>query len=141
VVSHNIETVERLTPRVRDRRAGYRQSLKALRTYSEIGRGRVIAKSGLMLGLGEEEHEVLEAMRDLRDAGVRVLTIGQYLSPSKSGRHLPVHEFVAPERFVRYAKAAYGMGFAYVASGPFVRSSYRAAEPFLKGILSAESRR
>jgi lipoyl synthase len=141
VISHNIETVERLTPAVRDRRAGYRQSLKALRLYHELSGGRIIVKSGLMLGFGESGAEVLDAMRDLRTAGASILTIGQYLSPSKSQRHLPVSEFITPGRFAELGRAGYGLGFSYVASGPFVRSSYRAAEPFLRGILSAESRR
>lgn len=141
VVSHNIETVERLTPLARDRRAGYRQSLKALSLYREISGGEIITKSGLMAGLGETDDEVRAAMADLRQAGVDILTIGQYLSPSKTARHLPVVEFITPERFAGYEKAGYGLGFLHVASGPFVRSSYRAAEPFVKGVLKARAHR
>jgi lipoic acid synthetase len=136
VVSHNIETVERLSPKVRDRRAGYRQSLETLRLFREISEGKVITKSGLMVGFGEREEEVEKAMSNLRDDGVEILTLGQYLAPTKTPRHLPVHEYVAPERFADYEKKAYSLGFRYVASGPFVRSSYKAAEPFAKGILT-----
>ena len=139
VVSHNIETVERLTPSVRDRRAGYRQSLETLRLFREMSSGKIITKSGLMVGLGERGGEVEGAMRDLRAVGVEILTIGQYLSPSKAPRHLPVETYVSPERFEDYEKTAYSLGFAYVASGPFVRSSYRAAEPFVKGSLRSRA--
>ncbi len=141
VYSHNIETVERLSPAVRDRRAGYRQSLRALALARELSRGSAIIKSGLMVGLGEEDSEVLQAMSDLRDAGVEILTVGQYLSPSKSGRHLPVARFVEPDGFRAYEGEAYRRGFRFVASGPLVRSSYRAAEPFLEGVLSRPRRR
>lgn len=135
VISHNIETVERLTPLVRDRRAGYRKSLEALRSYRELSGGKTITKSGLMLGFGESGDEVEAAMADLRAAGVDILTIGQYLRPSKKPRHLPVAEYVTLEMFAKYEKAAYSLGFRYVASGPLVRSSYRAAEPFERGLL------
>ena len=131
VLSHNIETVERLTPVVRDRRAGYEQSLKTLRLFREFG--KTITKSGLMVGLGEKEDEVHKALEDLREAEVQIVTIGQYLSPSKA--HLPVKEYVTPEKFKQYEKVAYSLGFTYVASGPFVRSSYKAAEPFIKGLF------
>jgi lipoic acid synthetase len=141
VVSHNIETVERLTPEVRDRRAGYRQSLEALRQYNELSGGDIVTKSGLMAGFGETEEEVRAAMADLRETGVGILTIGQYLSPSKTRRHIPVREFVRPETFAKYERDGYALGFKYVASGPFVRSSYRAAEPYIKGILVAGPRR
>ncbi|MCI0503490.1 lipoyl synthase [Candidatus Micrarchaeota archaeon] len=141
VVSHNIETVERLTPIVRDRRAGYRQSLEALRKYHEISGGEVITKSGLMVGLGETDDEVRGAMADLREAGVDILTLGQYLSPSKTARHLTVKEYIRPEKFSEYGRIGYALGFLHVASGPLVRSSYRAAEPFIKGILKANARR
>jgi lipoyl synthase len=141
VVSHNIETVERLTPVVRDGRAGYRQSLDALRQYREISGGKLVTKSGLMVGFGETEREVLAAMADLREAGVDILTIGQYLSPSKTRRHIQVSEYVRPETFAKYERDGYALGFRHVASGPFVRSSYRAAEPYAKGILVADTRR
>ena len=126
VVSHNIETVERLTPEVRDKRAGYRQSLDVL---GYLGK-KLKTKSGIMLGLGETEEETVQAMKDLRAAGVSIITIGQYLSPSKN--HYPVKEYVLPEKFREYREIGYGIGFSHVASGPLVRSSYKAGEAFLK---------
>jgi len=137
VIAHNIETVERLTPTVRDRRATYRQSLGVLeyvkRTYPHIH-----TKSSIMLGLGETEEELLQSFRDLRDVGVSVLTLGQYLQPSPW--HLEVKEFVPPERFEALKQMAEEMGFLYVASGPLVRSSYKAAELFLAGLVERERR-
>ena len=124
VFNHNIETVERLTPVVRSR-AKYRLSLEVLRRFRELAPG-IATKSGVMLGLGEKEAEVLQAMDDLRAVGVRVLTIGQYLRPSP--RHLPVVEFVTPAKFDEYGQAAREKGFEHVSSGPLVRSSYHAAE-------------
>ncbi len=132
VVAHNLETVKRLQRRVRDPRAGYEQSLRVLRLLKELNPA-LYTKSSLMLGLGETDEEVREALRDLRDAGVEMLTIGQYLQPSP--RHLPVVEYLPPERFEELAKLGTGMGFVYCASGPFVRSSYRAGEFFLESIL------
>jgi len=135
VIAHNVETVERLTPKVRDRRAGYRQSLGVLeyvkKTYPHIH-----TKSSIMLGLGETEDEVLQTFRDLRDVGVSVLTLGQYLQPSPW--HLEVEEFVPPERFQSLKARAEEMGFLYVAAGPLVRSSYKAAELFLAGLIERE---
>ena len=131
VLAHNIETVERLTPSVRDRRAGYRLSLDVLRTIKGFEPG-MPTKSSLMLGLGETEAEVLRAFKDLRGAGVDILTLGQYLRPSVAPRNLPVAEYIAPERFEAYARSAKELGFVAVASGPFVRSSYKAAESFLE---------
>ncbi|MFH0737259.1 MAG: lipoyl synthase [Candidatus Micrarchaeota archaeon] len=139
VVSHNIETIERLSSRVRDRRANYRQSLETLRLFRELSGGKIITKSGIMAGLGERGDEVEMAMKDLLAVGVEILTVGQYLSPGKAPRHLPVEEYVAPDRFAGYEKMAYSLGFAYVASGPFVRSSYRAAEPFINGSLRSRA--
>ncbi len=133
VVSHNIETVERLTPQIRDRRAGYKQSLEALRLYRELSDG-IITKSGLMVGFGESDDEVEKTMEDLRSVGADILTIGQYLQPS--ARNVQVKEYVEESRFKLYEEKAYRSGFRYVASGPLVRSSYRAAEPFIKGTLS-----
>ncbi|MBD3210138.1 lipoyl synthase [Candidatus Micrarchaeota archaeon] len=133
VISHNVETVERLIPGVRDARAGYRSSLGVLRNARGISNGRIITKSGLMVGLGEAGEEVRKTMMDLLDAGVEILTIGQYLRPTP--RHLPVEEFVAPQKFSDYRQMAYGLGFRYVASGPLVRSSYKAGEPFIKNLL------
>ncbi|MBI5223066.1 lipoyl synthase [Candidatus Micrarchaeota archaeon] len=137
VISHNLETVERLTPFVRDLRAKYRQSLEVLRLYLELSGGKIITKSGLMVGLGESESEVHQTMVDLRDVGVEILTVGQYLQPTSTARHLPVKEYVHPDQFKKYEKLGYDLGFKYVASGPFVRSSYKAAEPFIQKILES----
>lgn len=135
VIAHNIETVESLTPTVRDRRATYRQSLEVLR-YLKEAYPHIHTKSSIMLGLGETEEELLQAFRDLRDVGVSVLTLGQYLQPSSW--HLEVKEFVTPERFAELQKMAEEMGFLYVASGPLVRSSYKAAELFVAGLVKAD---
>ncbi|MCA9768536.1 MAG: lipoyl synthase, partial [Gemmatimonadetes bacterium] len=123
VFAHNIETVERLTPTVRDRKASYAQSLEVLRRAGEL-RGEGFTKSSLMVGVGEREDELVRAMSDLRDAGVDLLTIGQYLRPTP--RHLPVAEYVTPERFERLRERGLRLGFRHVASGPLVRSSYHA---------------
>lgn len=132
VFAHNVETVERLTPKVRDRRAGYRQSLRVLEFVKERDSSRY-TKTSLMLGLGEQDDEIRQTLRDLRAVGCDVVTFGQYLQPKK--RHLPVEEFVAPEKFKEWQVEAEGMGFLYVASGPLVRSSYRAGEFFMKGVI------
>ena len=137
VIAHNLETVERLTPHVRDARAGYRQSLDVLRQLKAL-RPRTPTKSSLMLGLSETEAEIAAAMADLRAVGVDFLTLGQYLRPSP--RHLPVAEFVTPERFDRYRTLGERAGFRYVASGPLVRSSYRAGEFFLEAAIRAANR-
>lgn len=123
VFGHNIETVERLYPATRPR-ATYRRSLEVLRKAKAAG-PRTRIKSALMLGLGEARHEIDEALMDLRAAGVEIVCIGQYLRPSLS--HLPVVRFVPPEEFDEIAESARSMGFDWVSSGPFVRSSYRAA--------------
>ncbi len=139
VLAHNIETVERLQRSVRDPRCGYAQSLKVLKQYrlrSEALGRRVLTKSSIMVGLGEKEEEILQTMRDLLNEGVSVLTIGQYLQPSS--RRLPVENFVNPEKFSEWAKLGEEMGFAYVASGPLVRSSYKAGEYFIEKILRGE---
>jgi lipoic acid synthetase len=130
VISHNLETVERLTPEVRDRRAGYRKSLEVLRMVRELSEGRIITKSGIMVGFGETDDEVVRTMADARDAGVEIFTIGQYLSPGNGARHLPVKEYVAEAKFAEYERAGYELGFRHVASGPLVRSSYKAAGVF-----------
>jgi lipoyl synthase len=136
VFANNLETVRRLSPAVRDARAGYDQTLGVLaRMKREFP--AVITKSSLMLGLGEAEDEVVEAMRDLRAHGVEILTLGQYLRPS--AWHLPVQEYVTPERFSALGERGRALGFRYVASGPLVRSSYRAAELFLRGALEARA--
>lgn len=132
VLGHNVEVVRRLTPLVRDRRASYDRSLAVLRQARAKAPG-LLTKSSLMLGLGESEDEVLEALRDLAEAGVRAVTLGQYLQPTR--RHWPVVRFWTPDEFDRLAGLARAMGFAFVASGPRVRSSYRAAEIALAGGL------
>lgn len=124
VFNHNLETVERLTPQVRSR-ARYRRSLEVLNMAREIS-DSVVTKSGLMLGLGEKEEELLASFADLRQARCDVLTLGQYLQPTLA--HLPVREFIEPERFDRYRQVALSMGFREVFSGPLVRSSYHADE-------------
>lgn len=134
VVAHNVECVERLTSSVRDAKAGYRQSLDVL-AHAKKYRPETPTKTSLMLGLGETEQEVLQAFKDIRAAGVDILTLGQYLRPTGSKHHLPVDRFVTPEEFNRFGDIAREHGFLYVASGPFVRSSYRAAELFMKGHL------
>lgn len=125
IYNHNLETVRRLTPGVRHR-ATYDRSLQVLAAVKSKAGSSIYTKSGLMLGLGETEAELLEAMQDLRGARCDILTLGQYLQPTL--RHLPVKEFVPPARFASYKEAAEGMGFLHVASGPMVRSSYHADE-------------
>lgn len=124
IFNHNLETVERLTPVVRSR-AKYALSLDVLRRAKKIRPGTT-TKSGLMLGLGETETEIFQALDDLRDHGVDVLTLGQYLRPSP--QHLPVVEYVSPETFELYGDIARKKGFVHVSSGPLVRSSYHAAD-------------
>jgi lipoic acid synthetase len=125
IFNHNLETVRRLTPDVRHR-ATYDRSLNVLRKVKARRGDTIYTKSGLMLGLGETEAELLTALRDLRAAGCDILTLGQYLQPTL--KHLPVVEFVTPERFARFKGCAEEMGFLHVASGPMVRSSYHADE-------------
>ncbi|MBI1973836.1 lipoyl synthase [Candidatus Micrarchaeota archaeon] len=134
VYAHNIETVERLQRAARDPRAGYEQSLSVLRAAKEFNMR--FTKSSIMLGLGEEQEEVLQAMRDLRGAGVDFLTIGQYLRPSEW--HLPIARFATPAEFDELAERGRALGFRYVAAGPFVRSSYKAGELFIKNVLKQE---
>ena len=126
VVSHNMETVRRLTREVRIQ-AKYDRSLEALRYLKQEGVHRT--KSGLMLGLGETEEEVIESMEDLRNANVDIITLGQYLQPSK--KHLPVAEFITPEQFKKYEVLGKEMGFRHVESGALVRSSYKAHKHIL----------
>ena len=135
VLDHNVETVERLQGRVRDPRASYRQSLDVLRAAKGMRTG-LFTKSSIMLGLGETRDEVLETMRDLRAADVDIVTLGQYLRPS--AWHLPVEAFVPPEAFDGFREAGEAMGFAYVAAGPLVRSSYRAGEFFLENVIRSQ---
>jgi lipoic acid synthetase len=130
VFAHNIEVTRRLTPLVRDRRCSYERSLEVL-AYARRAAPERLVKSSLMVGLGESDAEVVEALGDLRRAGVDIVTIGQYLRPSE--RHAPVERYVSPEGFAEYECAGYALGFAFVASGPLVRSSYHAAEAFVGG--------
>lgn len=128
IFNHNLETVARLTPLVRSR-AKYQLSLdflKRARELAEVAGWKMSTKSGLMLGLGETEEEIFQAMDDLREADVTVLTLGQYLRPTP--QHLPVVEYIKPETFNLYGEIARRKGFAFVASGPLVRSSYHAAD-------------
>lgn len=120
IISHNLETVRRLTKQVRVQ-AKYERSLEVLARISAAG---ITAKSGIMLGLGETKEEVLESMDDLRNSSVSILTLGQYLQPTKE--HLPVQEFIHPDTFTEYKSIALQKGFSYVESGPLVRSSYHA---------------
>jgi lipoic acid synthetase len=124
IFNHNVETVERLTPMVRSR-AKYADSMRVLR-WMKSHSPEIVTKSGLMLGLGETEPEVFQTMDDLRENGVQLLTIGQYLRPSP--QHLPVLEYVHPDTFKLHERIAYDKGFEFVASGPLVRSSYHAAD-------------
>jgi lipoyl synthase len=125
IFNHNLETIRRLTPSIRSR-ATYDRSLSVLRKVKASRGNSVYTKSGMMLGLGETAEELFVAMEDLRGAGCDILTLGQYLQPTI--RHLPVLEFVSPEKFAEYGKRAEEMGFVHVASGPMVRSSYHADE-------------
>lgn len=128
VLAHNLETVERISPKVRDRRAGYVQSLTVLRAAKERGPPGLITKSSVMLGLGESDDELQTAFHDLRNARVDLLTLGQYLRPSD--RHVPVERFVPPEEFEAFRTRARAAGFAGVEAGPLVRSSYHAERLF-----------
>ncbi len=132
VVAQNVETVERLTHPVRDAKASYRQTLDVLGQVKVQAPG-VLTKSSLMVGLGETPDEMAQAMRDLREQGVDFLTIGQYLQPTP--KHLPVVEFIHPEQFAAYEELGLELGFVYVASGPLVRSSYKAGEFFITKYL------
>jgi lipoic acid synthetase len=134
VVAHNIECVERLTEKVRDAKAGYKQSLDVL-AHSKKYKPGTLTKSSIMVGLGETKEELLQSLRDLRSADADIVTLGQYLRPSIANRHIEVVDYISPETFVEYGALARDMGFLYVASGPFVRSSYKAGELFIKGML------
>jgi lipoic acid synthetase len=127
VVSHNIETVERLTRQVRIQ-AKYWRSMEVIKTLKE---GGMRTKSGIMLGLGEEKEEVIQTLKDLAGAGCDVVTIGQYLQPTR--KHLPVHRFVHPDEFAEYREIGYELGLDYVESGPLVRSSYHSERHVLAG--------
>lgn len=133
VFAHNVETVERLTPFVRDPRAKYKQTMKVLERAKLAKQGKMVTKTSIMLGLGEKDQEVEKTMSDLREIGVDCLTLGQYMQPTK--RHLKVVEYVTPEKFAHWEQMGKKMGFLYTASGPLVRSSYKAGEFFIKNIV------
>ena len=135
VFAHNMETVERLTPSVRDRRATYKTSLKTLETGKKFSPAP-FTKTSLMLGVGETKEEVVQTLHDLRDVGCDIVTFGQYLSPTaRHKKFLPVKEYIHPDQFDEYQKIAEEMGFVYAASGPLVRSSFKAGEFFIKGVV------
>uniref|UniRef100_A0A7S4AVD0 Lipoyl synthase, mitochondrial n=1 Tax=Pseudo-nitzschia australis TaxID=44445 RepID=A0A7S4AVD0_9STRA len=136
VYAHNIETVRRLTPKVRDRRATYDQTLDVLRYAKSVG--NCLTKTSIMLGFGETDEDIMETLHDLRAADVDVVTFGQYLQPTR--RHLPVKKYVTPEEFDEWQVKGEALGFKYVASGPLVRSSYKAGEFFLKNLLKGQER-
>ncbi|MFZ9695550.1 MAG: radical SAM protein, partial [Chitinophagaceae bacterium] len=127
VVSHNVETVERLTRQVRIQ-AKYWRSMEVIRTLKD---GGMRTKSGIMLGLGEQKEEVLQTLRDLKENGCDVVTLGQYLQPTK--KHLPVLRFVHPDEFAEYREIGYQLGLDYVESGPLVRSSYHSEKHVISG--------
>lgn len=129
VFAHNLEVTRALTPRIRDARCSYDQSLRVLE-YAKQHAPERLTKSSLMVGLGETDEEIVASMRDLRQAQVDIVTIGQYLQPSP--RHAPVVRYVSPEQFAAYEREGLQMGFQFVASGPLVRSSYHAAEAFVE---------
>ena len=132
VLAHNVETVRRLVPFIRDGRCDHDQSLRFHRIAKQL-KADLITKSSIMVGLGETQDEVIETMKELRGASVDVLTVGQYLQPTKN--HHPVIRYVTPDEFKTYETLGLEMGFRFVASGPMVRSSYRAAEVFIEGEL------
>ncbi|ODQ77013.1 hypothetical protein BABINDRAFT_163908 [Babjeviella inositovora NRRL Y-12698] len=132
VFAHNMETVERLTPHVRDRRATYRQSLAVLNSAKEV-QPDLVTKTSIMLGFGETDEEILQTMRDLREVKCDVVTFGQYMRPTK--RHMKVAEYITPAKFDYWKEKALEMGFLYCASGPLVRSSYKAGEAFIENVI------
>lgn len=134
VFAHNVETIEKFTPFVRDMRAGYRQSLKVLEHAKHASRSNILTKSSIMLGFGESDADIKQTLKDLRSAGVDCVTLGQYMQPTK--RHLRVKEYVTPEKFDEWRNYGDKLGFLYTASGPLVRSSYKAGEFLLKKILN-----
>ncbi|KAJ7070912.1 mitochondrial Lipoyl synthase [Mycena amicta] len=136
VYAHNIETTEELTPYVRDRRASFRTSLAVLEKAKEVGVR--VTKTSMMLGIGETEDQVLRALRELRKSEVDVVTFGQYMRPTK--RHMKVERYVEPAEFDRWKSVAEDMGFLYVASGPLVRSSYKAGEFYIENVLRGKTK-
>ena len=135
VIAHNIETVERLQRKVRDVRANYKQSLGVLENVKKMN-ARIYTKSSIMLGLGETDEEIIQSMKDLRKINVDIITFGQYLRPTDW--HIPISSFVSPQKFDYFKQKALELGFLFCASGPFVRSSYRAGELFVKNIINRQ---
>ena len=132
VIAHNIETVERLQKKIRDVRANYQQSLKVLENIKKLNQ-KIYTKSSIMLGLGEADEEVLQSMKDLRAINVDIITFGQYLRPTDW--HIAITKFVSPEKFEYFKQKALEMGFLFCAAGPFVRSSYKAGELFVRNVI------
>ena len=128
VIGHNIETVRRLAPYIRPQ-ASHDRSLGVLRRFRQLNAG-VFIKSSLMVGIGETDEDLIEVMGELRETGCQILTIGQYLAPTRAKRHLPVERFLTPEEFEAYRQKGLAMGFVYVQSGPLVRSSYIAQQGY-----------
>ncbi|MEM3669825.1 MAG: lipoyl synthase [Nitrososphaerota archaeon] len=131
VICHNVETVRRLSSIARDRRASFQLSIDVLRSVKRLNPS-ITTKTSIMLGLGETEYDVIETLKLIRDANVDIVFMGQYLRPSRDKLHLPVKEYIKPSVFEKYRKIAESMGFKLVMAGPLVRSSYRAAEFFVK---------
>jgi lipoic acid synthetase len=136
VIAHNVETVERLQKKVRDPRANYHQSLGVL-AYLKRKAPQIYTKTSIMLGVGEKPEEIMSTFWDLRKIQVDIVTLGQYLQPS--AKHLAVTEFIHPDQFAEYQRWGEKVGFAFVASGPLVRSSYRAGEYFIKNLIQKET--
>ncbi len=132
VYAHNVETVEALTPHVPNRRATFQQSLAVLK-HAKKTTPSLVTKSSIMLGVGEADEEVMDALKQLRSINVDCVTLGQYMRPTK--KHMKVHEYVSPEKFKYWENVGNDLGFKYTASGPLVRSSYKAVEFFIKNIL------
>lgn len=137
VFAHNVETVEDLTPHVRDRRATYRQSLKVLEN-AKLKNNHILTKTSIMLGFGESDEQIMQTLKDLRDINVDVVTFGQYMRPTK--RHMKVVEYVTPEKFDYWRDVALDLGFLYCASGPLVRSSYKAGEAYIENVIRKRKR-
>ena len=137
VFAQNLETVERLTHVVRDPRAGYQQTLDVL-AHAKEANPKVLTKSSLMLGIGETDEEIEAALQDLYKHNVDIVTLGQYMRPTKN--HLPVDRWVTPEQFEQFREYGLGLGFMEVASGPLVRSSYRADKVFAKNNLGLNNK-
>ncbi|KAF9508286.1 hypothetical protein BS47DRAFT_1350593 [Hydnum rufescens UP504] len=136
VYAHNVETVEEMTPFVRDRRANFRQSLRVLEHAKK--EGVKVTKTSIMLGVGESEDQVLQTLKELRNSDVDVVTFGQYMRPTK--KHMKVDRYVEPAEFDRWKEVAEGLGFLYVASGPLVRSSYKAGEFYIENVLRSKAK-